>query len=288
MIPVSAAVLGVGLWTPRFPDPQSWRRGQAVADEAAATPPARLPPKLRRRTSLLIRMVAEVAAQAVEQAGVSPQDIPIVVGSAFGELGTTIEMLDEMEADGALSPMRFHNSVHNSAAGYLSIAHGNRRPATSLAAGNETVAMVLLEALGLLADRGGDVLAIIADEALPLQLVPTIGTGAVSAALVLRAAPGGATAFAGVPSSQRTLIGPQALALIGDIRQAADPTPAAARTVEVASPSAAILPVIAAIMDAAGQAAASPAVRIELAPAGGPPRWSIAVEGVGRAGGERT
>jgi len=281
MIPVSAAVLGVGLWTPRFPDPQSWRRGQAVADEAAATPPARLPPKLRRRTSLLIRMVAEVAAQAVEQAGVSPQDIPIVVGSAFGELGTTIEMLDEMEADGALSPMRFHNSVHNSAAGYLSIAHGNRRPATSLAAGNETVAMVLLEALGLLADRGGDVLAIIADEALPLQLVPTIGTGAVSAALVLRAAPGGVAALAGVPPSQRPL------ALIGDIRQVADPTPAAARTVEVASPSAAILPVIAAIMDAAGQAA-SPAVRIELAPAGGPPRWSIAVEGVGRVGGERS
>jgi len=280
---LSAAVLGVGLWMPGFPDAAAWRRGQRITGDAAAAPPPRLPPKLRRRTSLLIRMVAEVAAQAVEQAGVSPQSIPIVIGSAFGELGTTIEMLDEMEADGVLSPMRFHNSVHNSAAGYLSIAHGNRKSATSLAAGNETVAMVLLEALALLADRGGEVLAIVADESLPEPLVPTIGTGAVSAALVLAAtAPGGAAAS-----------GRRPLAIIGDLRQTADPSPAAARTVEVATPSAAILPVIAAIMsaqagpdaapDAAPNAGLAVATRVELSPASAPPRWSIAVEGARRS-----
>jgi len=228
-------------------------------------------------------MVAEVAAQAVEQAGVSPQSIPIVVGSAYGELGTTIEMLDEMEADGALSPMRFLNSVHNSAAGYLSIAHGNRKSATSLAAGNETVAMVLLEALGLLHDRGGEVLAIVADESLPQPLVPTIGTGAVSAALVL-AAPGAPTAH-------------PPLAFIGDVRQTADPSPAAARTVEVATPSAAILPVMAAILDCSldrsldraeavpGRTDGPAETRVELSPAGAPPRWSIAVRGPERPAG---
>jgi hypothetical protein len=250
----AAAVLGVGLWMPGFPDAAAWLRGQATAGEAAAVPPQRLPPKLRRRTSLLIRMVAEVAAQAVEQAGVSPQSLPIVVGSAYGELGTTIEMLDELEADGRLSPMRFHNSVHNSAVGYLSIAHGNRRSSTSLAAGNETVAMVLLEALALLAE----------------SLVPTIGLGALSAALVLRAvAP---SSGAPAPGARPGDPARQPLALIGELRQAADPSPGAARSVEVASPSAAILPLLAAILE--GRAG-----RIELAPAGDPPRWSIAVRG---------
>lgn len=264
--PLWATVLGVGLWTPEFPDAAAWSRGQRVADPAAAVPPPRLPPRLRRRTSLLIRMVAEVAAQALEQAGVSPDSIPMVVGSAFGELGTTVEMLDELEAEGGLlSPTRFHNSVHNSAAGYLSIAHGNRTSSTSLAAGNETVAMVLLEALTILGDRGGDVLVIVADEALPLSLVSDAGSGAVSAALVLRAGR--------VSSPASPAVRP--LAFVGDLRQITSAAPAAERAVEVASPSAATLPLIAAIR--AARSSSRP-IRIDLAPDGTPPRWSIVVE----------
>ena len=52
----------------------------------------------------------------------------VVVGSAFGELATLVEMLEERERDGLLSPLRFQNSVHNSAAGQLSIAHKNKAP----------------------------------------------------------------------------------------------------------------------------------------------------------------
>ena len=130
-------------------------------------------------------MVADVATQASEQAGVPLSRLRTVVGSAFGELATLVEMLDERERDGLLSPLRFQNSVHNSAAGHLSIAHRNKTPAMSLAAGNDTVAMVLLEAMTLLALGGDEVLAIVGDEPLPSSIWPGKRPSAVSAALVL-------------------------------------------------------------------------------------------------------
>jgi len=225
-----AAVLGVALWSP----------------SGAARP--------RRRTSLLGQMVAEVAAQAAAQAGVSLSRVPVVMGSAFGEMATTVEMLGEREQDGTISPTRFHNSVHNSSAGHLSIAHKNTSFTTSIAAGNETVAMVLLEALTLLADRGGEVLVLVADEPLPTSLGQT--TEAVAAALVLAAGHNADGA-------------PRPLAWLGDLRQVVDPSPGALRPVEVANPSAAILPLVAAITSGRGPA------RLELS-AGPAARWSIA------------
>src|SRR5450432_1496851 len=121
-------------------------------------------------------MVAEVATQATSQAGLSLSEtqLPVVVGSAFGELATTMAILRQLESEGGgvVSPTRFQSSVHNSAVGYLSIAHGNQAPGSSIAAGNDTVAMVLAEALSLLACQGGLVLAIVGDEALPAALKP--------------------------------------------------------------------------------------------------------------------
>src|SRR6185436_2422231 len=201
---MQARVLGMGLWMPGFPDPASWLSGRPV--EGADAPNAQS--KQRRRSSLLVNMVADVAAQASAQAGVPLSRLRVVVGSAFGELTTLMEMLEERERDGLLSPLRFQNSVHNSAAGQLSIANKNKTPAMSLAAGNDTVAMVLLEALTLLALGGDEVLAVVADEPLPQSIRPGHVTGAVSAALVLAA--DGASGDAARP----------ALAVLEDLRQA--------------------------------------------------------------------
>ncbi len=152
-----AAVLGLGLW-----------RAASVGE----VPPPRLPPRLRRRASLLINMVAEVAHQATQEAGASLSSIPIIVGSAYGELGTTMEILRDLMGEGVVSPTQFQSSVHNSAVAYLSIAERNRQPSTSVAAGDGTLAMVLLEAFACLAQRGGQVLAIVADEPTPVELRP--------------------------------------------------------------------------------------------------------------------
>jgi hypothetical protein len=230
----------VGLWRP---------------DDKNQSPPPRLPVRLRRRASLLINMVAEVAAQATEQAGLSPAGLPIVVGSAYGELATTMDILSDIAGDGVVSPTSFQNSVHNSAAGYLSIAHENRTASTSIAAGNDTVAMVLLEAMTILATRGGEVLAIVADEALPALLGPFAQTTALAAALVLGAAPTGLPLTTARPP----------LAWLEDLRQDVPPV---ARLTEVDSPCASILPLLAAI--AAGSSA-----RVTLGPESS--SWSVFV-----------
>ena len=178
-----ARVAGIGLWTPGFPDVASWLAQRRV--DGADAPSAAS--GQRRRGSLLVNMVAEVAAQASRQAGAELSRLRIVVGSAFGELATLVAMLDERERDGLLSPLRFQNSVHNAAAGQLSIAHKNKGPAMSLAAGNDTVAMVLLEAMTLLAlhEDEDDVIAIVADEPLPQSIRPGHHASAIAAALVL-------------------------------------------------------------------------------------------------------
>ena len=247
-----ARVLGMGLWMPGFPDAQSWLSGRGVA--GVDTPNAQS--KQRRRSSLLVNMVADVAAQASADAGVPVSRLRVVVGSAFGELTTLVAMLEERERDGLLSPLRFQNSVHNSAAGQLSIANKNKAPAMSLAAGNDTVAMVLLEAMTLLALGGDEVLAIVADESLPHSIHPGHLSPAISAALVLAAE--GESAPGASP----------ALAVLEDLRQT--PSPAAVeRPQEVDGPCLAVLPLIAALGQGHnGQVNVSP---------GEDPRWSIVV-----------
>jgi hypothetical protein len=249
---VRARVLGMGLWMPGFPDVATWLSGRGL--EGADAPNAHS--KQRRRSSLLVNMVADVAAQASTAAGVPLSRLRIVVGSAFGELTTLVEMLEERERDGLLSPLRFQNSVHNSAAGQLSIGHKNKAPAMSLAAGNDTVAITLLESMTLLALGADEVLAIVADESLPQSIGPGPVTSAVSAALVL-----GPEGGSGAGS-------PPALAILEDLRQrpAAD---AVDRPQEVDGPCAAILPLIAAL--SRGRSG-----RVNVSPAEDP-RWSVMV-----------
>jgi predicted hotdog family 3-hydroxylacyl-ACP dehydratase len=139
-------VLGFGVWT---------GSGEPKA--------ALIPPKLARRATFLSRMAAEVMEQAA--AGKDLSKVRTVHASASGEVRTLEALLDMLYDDGVLSPARFHNSVHNTAAGHLSIATGNRAFSTTISAGADTVAMGLLEAMALLQDGGEDVLVIFADEA---------------------------------------------------------------------------------------------------------------------------
>jgi hypothetical protein len=270
MMSLRARVTGIGLWMPGFPDPASWLAGHPVA--GTDLPNAAAQAKLRRRSSLLVNMVIDVASQASQHAGVPLSRLRVVVGSAYGELATLVAMLDERERDGVLSPLRFQNSVHNAAAGQLSIVHGNKAPATSLAAGNDTVAMVLLEAMTLLALGGDEVIAIVADEPLPQSIRPGHHASAIAAALVLAPDTGGAGEAP-----------PTGLGVLEDLRQTGAAPPAAERPLEVDGPSAAILPLIAAL----GRGRTG---RVDVSPAEDP-RWTIALSaargiGAARAQGE--
>jgi len=157
----SVYLVGAGLWAPGIEDFNAWVAGRS--DGPVEPKAALIPPKLARRASFLSRMAAEVASQAA--AGVDLSLVRTVHASAYGEVQTLEVLLNMLYDDGVLSPARFHNSVHNTAAGHLSIATGNRAFSTTIAAGADTVAMGLFEAMALLQDSGEDVLVLFADEA---------------------------------------------------------------------------------------------------------------------------
>ena len=186
-----AWVLGTGLWTPWFDGIGPWalgRRASTPGEPRAAI----VPPRLVRRTSFLTRMAAEVMGQAA--AGADLSQVMTVYASAYGEVQTLAVLLEMLCSDGILSPARFHNSVHNTSGGHISIATANRAFSTTVAAGAETVAMGLFEALALLDDRGGHAIVIFADET-PAQVgLPPFESLAVAVHLAAQAPPSGALA----------------------------------------------------------------------------------------------
>ena len=178
---LSAAVTGYGIAAPADP-----RR--------ASVSPAVLPPALRRRASALSVLACEALAQAAADGGVALATVPLLLGSAYGEIGTAVEMMRSFAEDvGLPSPTRFHNSVHNTPVSYASIAFGNRGFSTALAAGPETVPMALIEAAALLDERGGDALVVFADEPVPVPFAPEQSWIAAAVALHLSATPAPAT-----------------------------------------------------------------------------------------------
>jgi Beta-ketoacyl synthase, N-terminal domain len=171
MSALQVRVAGIGLYAPGLPDwPQGARvlRGEAPHD---ATPPPRPAPPLlpaaeRRRAPETVLYAAQVAAEACAQAGLQPDALPCVFSSVQGDLAITDYMCATLAtAPQELSPTRFHNSVHNAAAGYWSIATGCRAPATALSAFIHSFGAGLLEAAVQVQDSQSPVLLISYDTA---------------------------------------------------------------------------------------------------------------------------
>ncbi len=120
-------------------------------DPAAPNPegePRLLDPREKRRTTATMRLALDVAERCVAASGVSASELSAVFGSSFGDpplLGSLLETL--ATPDARLSPTKFHNSVHNAALGYWTIAAGCRLGCTSIAAGDHTFGAALLRGL---------------------------------------------------------------------------------------------------------------------------------------------
>jgi len=144
---------GLALWAPRLP---GWEiaapvlRGEAdaPAQPAARPAPALLAPTERRRAPDTVAIALEVAARACESARVDPKAVASVFASTHGDLAISDYMSETLARTPHLvSPIRFHNSVHNAAAGYWSIGTGSVQPYTALTAWGDTFGEGLLEAL---------------------------------------------------------------------------------------------------------------------------------------------
>jgi hypothetical protein len=179
------ALLGAGFWSPEQPSLQAYLEGSR--GEPKLRPDAHcLPARMRGRASLLTAMFADVFDQATRAASVTRDTLPMVFGSAYGEMGTTLALLEQLHgADGRLSPAKFQASVHNTAAGQLSIALGNRRWNSAIAAGRATVAMAIVEACAYLAQTPGAVLLACGDEGAVELLDPSASYGPLALAIVL-------------------------------------------------------------------------------------------------------
>lgn len=142
---------GIGSWSPQWPD---WnhaaallRAGQTATATADRPPASVLSPGERRRAPELILLACESAAQACAAAQRDAAELPCVFASAHGDVSTADAICATLaSAPNELSPTRFHNSVHNAAVGYWTVATGCRAASTAIAAGDGTMAAGLLEA----------------------------------------------------------------------------------------------------------------------------------------------
>ncbi len=177
--PLRFEIVGTGLWMPEYGSLNAWRNG--APDPGLVRPNAEiLPPRLRRRTSFLTRIVScavtDANRQAVGNGGGSLSVVRYVIGSAWGELDTTVSLLASMFSDdGGVSPTSFTNSVHNTATGYLSIVSDNHTGSNAVAAGEQTVAMAFLDAVATaLVDRQ-EAMLVLADEVIPAPFAASEG-----------------------------------------------------------------------------------------------------------------
>jgi hypothetical protein len=172
MSAIVVAVLGRALWD---------------SPQGARPQPSILPANERRRAPDTVAVALEVAQAACVNAGRDPAQLATVFASTYGDLAITDYMCSTLaQAPTTLSPTRFHNSVHNAAAGYWTIATGCRQPYCALGAGDYTFAAGLFAAaLQVCADQT-DVLYVAYDiESRGVQAQLANSRGMLGVALVL-------------------------------------------------------------------------------------------------------
>jgi len=143
---------GIGWHSPGIPD---WKgaidalRGGAALPESGATRPAAaaLPAQERRRAPDSVLLACDVAGQACAMAGRDAGNLPTVFVSAHGDIAISEALCSTLADDPlALSPTRFHNSVHNAPVGYWTVAAHCHAASSAVSAWRGSFAAGLLEA----------------------------------------------------------------------------------------------------------------------------------------------
>lgn len=144
---------GIGLLAPGF---NNWQQGaEVLAARAPYQPaatvlpaPAILPPAERRRASRIVKLALGIGLEAVENGGGDAGQLMTVFSSSSGDGHNCDALCDALASDDRqLSPTRFTNSVHNTAAGYWGIATGATPASQVLCAYNGSFSAGLIEAI---------------------------------------------------------------------------------------------------------------------------------------------
>ncbi len=149
---IDFSILGVGAWGANFRNSADLRallEGQLLDDDGAKGPkPEVIPANERRRAPLPVRLAVESSWQACQNASIDPSTLGSVFVSGLGDTQLIVYMCKVLAGENkALSPTKFHNSVHNAAAGYWTISTKCMQAANSIAGFEESVSLTLLESL---------------------------------------------------------------------------------------------------------------------------------------------
>jgi beta-ketoacyl synthase-like protein len=173
---MKVSIQGIGLLAAGL---EGWRAGRAVL---AGTEPfvpvvvhdpdaALLPPNERRRSSDCVRWAVHVAQEAIVQSGLDPREVPTVFASSGGEMGVLDTLCRTLAMpERVISPTLFHQSVHNTAAGYWGIATTCQESSTALSCYDDSFAAGLLEAVTFVCVEQRPVLLVAYDLAVPAPL----------------------------------------------------------------------------------------------------------------------
>lgn len=166
----------VGLAAPGLP---SWLEGRATlrgehSFHFAPLPPhtpTMLPHNERRRATPTIRLAFQAAEDAMKMSATPAASLATVFASSDADLSIIHRISTALTATPRfISPTDFHNSVHNAAAGYWSIAAGARAASTTIGAFDGTFAAGLLEACLQVEVDGCDVMLVAFDLPAPEPL----------------------------------------------------------------------------------------------------------------------
>ena len=150
---LTAYIEGIGLLGPGF---TNWQTGRDIlsgllayqSSKTIIPAPELLPAAERRRASDIVKLTLATSLEAIASAGLESENLPSVFSFSNGD-GINCHTICEMLAsdDRQLSPTRFHNSVHNAAAGYWSIATETMATSSVLCAFDASFGAGLLDAL---------------------------------------------------------------------------------------------------------------------------------------------
>ncbi len=173
---LSAYVNGISMIGPgltNWPDSISvLNESRAYQSQTTIVPvPMMLPATERRRSGELVKLTLAVGLQAAQAAGQDPASLACVYTSSSGDGKNCHEICKTLASDDRqLSPTRFHNSVHNAAAGYWSIATGAKTPISVLCAYDASFGAGLLETITQVVADNVSTILIAVDTAYPEPL----------------------------------------------------------------------------------------------------------------------
>lgn len=131
----------------------------SLSDDAPAVPD--IAPMVRRRMNRLSRMVHTVTSQIPYAA-----QLPQVYCSRHGDMVKSYSLLKDLAHQEPLSSTTFGLSVHNAVAASASIIQHNTQPITTIAAGRNSFAQAIIEAVAQLSEHP-EVLVVAYDETKP-------------------------------------------------------------------------------------------------------------------------